>query len=87
MLKAPGADWWIRVGQARLVCKKLGLFYGKPSYYRDIHVWLPGVHWGSEAMPPYVVCKSAEDVSPHDFLTNHFGCWVCALTTNYFIVT
>jgi hypothetical protein len=62
-------------------------FYGKPSYYRDIHVWLPNVHWGSEAMPPCVVCKLAEDVSPHDFLKNHFGCRVCVLTTNYFIVT
>ncbi len=67
MLKAPGADWWIRAGQARLVCMKLGLFYGKPSYYRHIHVWLPDVRWGSEAMPPCVACKSAEDVSPHDF--------------------
>ncbi len=45
------------------------------------------MHWGSEAMPPCVVCKLAEDVSPHDFLTNHFGHRVCALTTNYFIVT
>jgi hypothetical protein len=87
MLKAPGADWWICAGQARLVCTKLGLFYGKPSYYRDIHVWLSDVHWGSEAMLPCVVCKLAEDVSPHDFLTNHFGHRVCALTTNYFIVT
>jgi hypothetical protein len=87
MLKAPGTNWWIRAGQARLVCKKLGLFYGEPSYYRDIHNWLPNVHWGSEAMPPCVVCKLVEDVSPHDFLTNHFGRRVCALTTNYFIVT
>ena len=87
MLKAPGADWWIRAGQARLVCKKLGLLYGEPSYYRDIFIWLPDVRWGNEAMPPCVVCKSAEEVSPHDFLTNHFGRRVCALTTNYFIVT
>ena len=34
ILKAPGADWWIRAGQARVVCKKLGLMYGEPSYYR-----------------------------------------------------
>lgn len=87
ILKAPGADWWIRAGQARVVCKKLGLMYGEPSYYRDIHVWLPDFRWGTEAMPPCVICKSAEEVSPHDFLTNHFGRRVCALTTNYFIVT
>jgi hypothetical protein len=87
MLKAPGADWWLRAGQARLVCKKLDIVYDEPAYYRDIHVWLPDVRWGAEAMPPCVICKSAEEVSPHDFLTNHFGRRVCALTTNYFIVT
>jgi hypothetical protein len=70
-----------------LSVRSLVFFYGKPSYYRDIHVWLPDVRWGSEAMLPCVVCKSAEDVSPYDFSTNHFGCQVCALTTNYFIVT
>jgi hypothetical protein len=31
ILKAPGADWWIRTGQAQVVCKKLGLMYGEPS--------------------------------------------------------
>jgi hypothetical protein len=28
ILKAPGADWCIHAGQARVVCKKLGLMYG-----------------------------------------------------------
>jgi hypothetical protein len=79
ILKAPGADWWIRAGQAQVVCKKLGLMYGQPSYYKDIQVWLPDVRWGTEAMPPCVICKSAEKVSPHDFLTNHFGHRVYAL--------
>ena len=87
MLKAPGADWWLRAGQARLVCKKLGLLYDEPAYYRDIHVWLPDVCWGIEAMPLCVICKTAEEVSPHDFQTIHFGRRVCALTTNDFIIT
>jgi len=39
MLKAEGADWWLRAGRARTVCSRLGLEYGEPSYYRDIHVW------------------------------------------------
>ena len=43
MLKAPGANWWLRAGQAHLLCKKLGLLYNEPAYYRDIHVWLPAV--------------------------------------------
>jgi hypothetical protein len=87
MLKAPGADWWLRAGQARLVCKKLNLPYDEPAYYRDIYVWLPDVRWGSEAMPPCVVCKTAEEVSPHDFQASHFGRRVYALTTNYFITS
>jgi hypothetical protein len=87
MLNAPGADWWLRAGQARVVCKKLGLLYDEPAYYRDIHVWLPDVRWGTEAMPPCVVCKTAEEVSPHDFQATHFGRRVCALTSNYFIIT
>ena len=36
MLKAPGADWWIRAGQARLVCKKLGLLYGEPCWRKAL---------------------------------------------------
>jgi len=58
ILKAPGADWWVRAGQAGVVCKKLGLLYNEPAYYRDIYVWLPDVCWGTEAMPPCVICKT-----------------------------
>ena len=87
MLKAPGADWWLRAGQARLVCNKLDIVYDEPAYYRYIYVWLPDVRWVSEAMPPCVVCKTAEEVSPHDFQASHFGRRVCALTTNYFITS
>ncbi len=87
MLKAPGADWWLRAGQARVVCKKLNLPNDEPAYYRYIYVWLPDVRWVSEAMPPCVVCKTAEEVSPHDFQASHFGRRVYALTTNYFITS
>ena len=61
LLKAPGADWWLRAGVAQSVCRKLGIEYGEPSYYRDIYVWLPDVRWGDEAMPPCVECHSAEE--------------------------
>jgi hypothetical protein len=37
--------------------------YGEPSYNRDIHVWFLDVHWGTVAMPPCIMRKSAEEVS------------------------
>ena len=58
MLKAPGADWWLHAGQAGVVCKKLRLLYNELAYSRDIYVWLPDVCWGTEAMPPCVICKT-----------------------------
>jgi hypothetical protein len=87
MLKAPGADWWLRAGKAGIVCKKLGLLYNEPVYYQDIYVWLPDVRWGAEVMPLCVFCKTADKVSPHNFQAKHFGRRVCALTTNYCIIT
>ena len=42
-------DWWLPAKTcARRICRKLGLTYGEPSYYRDIHVWLPDERWGHE---------------------------------------
>ena len=73
LLKAPGADWWLRAGLAESVCAKLGLEFSQPSYYRDIYVWLPDMRWGHEAMPPCVECETAAQVGPHCFRDNHFA--------------
>lgn len=87
LLKAPGADWWLRAGVAKSVCRRPGIEYGEPSYYRDIYVWLPDVRWGDEAMPPCVECESAEEVGPHGFQTKHFGRRIVGLKTHYFAMT
>ena len=87
LLKAPGVDWWLRAGQAPLVCRKLGLEFGEASYYRDIYIWLPDVRWGHEAMPPCVECETAEEVGPHCFRENHFGRRICALKSHYFTIS
>ena len=87
MLKAPGADWWLRAGMAGTVCARLGIEYGEPSYYRDICAWLPDERWGVEAMPPCVECESAEEVGVHGFQTKHCGRRITALTTHYFTIS
>ena len=87
LLNAPGADWWLRAGQAHHVCGKLGLEFHEPSYYRDVNVWLPDVRWGQEAMPPCVECESAEEVGPLGFRDNHFARRICALKTHYFTMS
>jgi hypothetical protein len=65
MIKA--GDWWLHPRMAKTICKKLGLTYDEPYYYRAIHVWLPHKRWDDAAMPPCVSCQSADNVSPHDF--------------------
>ena len=55
MLRAPGADWFIRAWRAPEVCGNLGIAYGEPAYYVDIYVCLPDVRWGAiDGMPPCV---------------------------------
>lgn len=85
LLKAPGADWWLRAGLAEAICERLGIEFGEPSYYRDIYVWLPDVRWGE--LPPCVECHSAAEVGPHAFRENHFGRRICGLNTHYFAMS
>lgn len=87
LLKAPGADWWLRAGLAESVCAKLGLEFSQPSYYRDIYVWLPDMRWGHEAMPPCVECETAAQVGPHCFRDNHFARRIGGLKSHYFTMS
>ena len=87
MLKEQGANWWLSAARAKSICKKLGLEYGEPAYYRDIFVWLPDERWGAEAMPPCVKCGCAAEVGVHGYQTTHYGRRICGLKNHYFIVT
>ena len=87
MLKEEGSEWWLRAARAHSICKKLGLEYGEPAYYRDILVWLPDERWGAEAMPPSVHCDSAAQVGVHGFRDDHFGRRICGLESHYFIMS
>ena len=79
ILKEEGNNWRLPAARAKSVCRKLGLEYGEPAYYRDILIWLPDERWGAEAMPPCVECESAADVGVHGFQTGHFGRRMCGL--------
>jgi hypothetical protein len=83
MIKA--GDWWLHPRMAKTICKKLGLTYDEPYYYRAIHVWLPHKRWDDAAMPPCVSCQSADNVSPHDF--PHAARRVVGLKTNYYVMS
>lgn len=87
MLNEEGSEWWLRATRARSICKKLGLEYGEPAYYRDILVWLPDERWGAEAMPPCVHCDSAAQVGVHGYRDDHFGRRICGLESHYFIIS
>ena len=80
-------DWKISEKDAALMCKKLGLVYGEPSYYRSIHVWLPDLRWGHESMPPCVNCKHSNSVQVHGWRDNHCGRRVYATDTHYFVIS
>ena len=80
-------SWWLRASSAEFVCKKLGITFYEPSYYRDIRVWLPELQWGKEATPPCPCCKSARRVGVHAWRDNHFGRRICDLTSHYFVMT
>lgn len=80
-------DWEISEKHAALVCEKLGLVYGEPSYYRRIYVWLPDLRWGHESMPPCVNCKHSNNVQVHGWRDNHCGRRVYSIDTHYFIIS
>ena len=80
-------DWEISEKHAALVCEKLGLVYGEPSYYRRIYVWLPDLRWGHESMPPCVNCQHSNNVQVHGWRDNHCGRRVYAIDTHYFIIS
>jgi hypothetical protein len=73
---------------AKRICNKLGLEYGKPSYYRAIHVWLPDERWGAVSMPPCVNCKSADKVSLVMIsLMLHAERRVLSVDTHYYVMS
>lgn len=76
-------DWRIPAARAKHVCKKLGIEYDEPSYYRDIVVWLPDEQFGED--PPCPRC--ARGCSFHGWQTNHFGRVVLTLYSHYYVIS
>ena len=77
-------EWCIGAVHAPEMCSLFGIALAEPSYYRDIHVWLPDVLWG--AMPVCPVCESSKDVSSHCFRTNHVGRRIVDVDTTYYVL-
>ena len=77
-------EWCIGAVHAPEMCSLFGIALAEPSYYRDIHVWLPDVRWG--AMPVCPVCESSKDVSSHCFRTNHVGRRIVDVDTTYYVL-
>lgn len=79
-------SWWLRAEFAEKVCEKLEIPYGEPAYYRNIHVWLPDLRWGVEAMPVCGQCCQPA-TRAYGFQPNHYGRKIIAWDTHYFIIT
>jgi len=77
-------EWCLGAVHAPEMCSLFGIALAEPSYYRDIHVWLPDVRWG--AMPVCPVCESSKDVSSHCFRTNHVGRRIVDVDTTYYVL-
>ena len=76
-------DWCIQHYHAKTICKKLGIIFNEPSYYRDVHVWLPDIRWGNTCMPVCPRCDNNSKVTFHAWRKNHFGRKIVGLRENY----
>eukprot|EP00978_Attheya_sp_CCMP212_P003543 scaffold7436_cov83-Attheya_sp.AAC.1 len=87
LLKSKENSWWLRQGKAEIICKKLGIQFDEPSYYRDILVWLPELRWGHASMPCCPGCKRNKKVGFHAYRENHFSRTVIGLKDNYYMIS
>jgi hypothetical protein len=76
-------DWRIPATKANFVCRKLGIDFDEPSYYRDIVVWLPDLRFHVD--PPCPNC--GRGCKFHCWQTNHFGRVVISLYDHYFVIS
>jgi hypothetical protein len=87
LLKEDG--YWLRAHKARHICKKLGVTFTCEAYYTDVHVWVPQLEFGIEAMPSCVSCKCTAQVQVHGWSAKgeHVGRRVCGMQRHYFMLT
>ncbi|KAJ1624118.1 hypothetical protein T492DRAFT_882405, partial [Pavlovales sp. CCMP2436] len=85
--ESAGAEecWRLPAARVNAACKKLSLGPVNEAYCRDIVVWLPDIQF--KQMPPCGECRSASAVAPHCFRSNTSGRRVCALDTDYFVIS
>jgi hypothetical protein len=76
-------NWRVPAIRANYVCKKLGIDYDEPAFYRNIVGWLPDEQFAED--PPCPRCKRG--CSFHGWQSNHFGCVVLTLYGHYFIIS
>ena len=81
------SNWWLRAHNAPKICDMLKIECLEPSYFRDVHVWIPDLRWGSEAMPYCPSCLTNANVGAHGFRENHAGRRVFNTDTHYFVIS
>lgn len=77
----------LRAERAEVVCKKLGVEFTEIDYYRDIHVWLPDVEHGMEAMPPCPHCRTGNHVGAHGWRDDHYARRVVDINSTFYIMS
>ena len=51
--------------RASYYCRKLGITFHERAYYRDVHIWLPHIQYGTDFTPACINCKTCKHVRPH----------------------